>query len=167
MIDNGYDRNTQDGMFHWHDARRLRRDHRLAAVVRLIRRIAWHRAAALHRLFVSRYRGEAVRKLQRKKGGKRQGEECNPSGHLYSDSRAIRRASQGDGCGGCRGRNHLVREAQSLAVPSQWFNRKICGEKLFITHQDRRRFLREARETPPPMFGLITNSSTVTPESST
>jgi hypothetical protein len=33
---------------------------------------------------------------------------------------------------------------------------KCAGKKLFITHQDRRRFVREARETPPPIFGLIT-----------
>jgi hypothetical protein len=63
--------------------------------------------------------------------------------------------------------SHLVSEAQSLTVPSQCFTHKTCKKKLFMTHQDRRRFLREARETPPPIFGLMTNSSTVTPESST
>jgi hypothetical protein len=35
------------------------------------------------------------------------------------------------------------------------------------SHQDKRRFLTEARATPPPIFGLMTNSSTVTLESST
>lgn len=83
MIYNGYDRNTQDGMFDWQDAWRLRRDHRLAAVVRLIRRIARHRAAALHRLLVSRPRGEAVRKLQHKERSHPQNQECHPANHLF------------------------------------------------------------------------------------
>ena len=40
-------------------------------------------------------------------------------------------------------------------------------DKVRALHQDKRRFLTEARATPPPIFGLMSNSSTVTLESST
>jgi len=39
--------------------------------------------------------------------------------------------------------------------------------KTRTRHQDRRRFLSEARAAPPPIFGLMTNSRTVTLESVT
>ena len=78
MAYNGYDRNTQDGMFDWQDAWRLRRDHRLG----LIRRIARHRAAALHRLLVSRHWGEAVGKLQNEQCSQPQNQKCHPANHL-------------------------------------------------------------------------------------
>jgi len=45
-------------------ARRLRRNHPLAAIVTLIGRVAGHRTAALHALRVLRSRGHAIRKLQ-------------------------------------------------------------------------------------------------------
>ena len=64
MIYNCRDWNVQYGMLRWQHAWRLRRDHRLAAIVGPVRRIAWHRTAALHGLLVGGHRGEAIRKLQ-------------------------------------------------------------------------------------------------------
>ena len=58
------ERNVSDGQH----AGRLRRNHRLAAIVALIGRIAGHGTAALHALLVLRHRGHAVRKLQAQKG---------------------------------------------------------------------------------------------------
>ena len=80
-----YDRcgwNIQDSMLRWQHAWRLRRNDRLAAIVRLVRWIAWHRTAALHRLLVSGHRGEAVRKLQHKERSQRQNQECHLANHL-------------------------------------------------------------------------------------
>jgi hypothetical protein len=88
MIYDGRDWNIQNGMLRWQDARRLRRNHRLAAIVRLIGRIARHRAAALHRLLVGGYGGQTVRKLQDKERSERQNQECHPANHvirLYGD----------------------------------------------------------------------------------
>ena len=70
-----YDRcgwNIQDGMLRWQHVGCIRRTHRFAAIVRLVRGIAWHRDAALHRLLVSGHRGETVRKLQHKERSQRQ-----------------------------------------------------------------------------------------------
>ena len=61
----------QGNVCRWQYARRLRRNHRLAAIVRLVRWIARHRTAALHRLLVSGHRREAVRKLQHKERSQR------------------------------------------------------------------------------------------------
>src|SRR6516225_7396245 len=46
-------------------------------------------------------------------------------------------------------------------------NANLFPQRRSQPSQDRRRFLREARASPLPIFGLITNSSTVTPERST
>jgi len=75
-------RNTQCGLLCRSYARRLRRDHRLAAIVSLICRIAGHGAAALHRLLISGHGSEAVSKLQRKECRQRQNQECHSAIHL-------------------------------------------------------------------------------------
>jgi hypothetical protein len=56
-------------------AGRLRRNHTLAAIVTLIRRIAGHGPAALHALLVLRHRGRAVRKLQAQQSNQRHDDE--------------------------------------------------------------------------------------------
>ena len=48
-----------------------------------------------------------------------------------------------------------------------WKSGREYSRKTRARHQERRKFLSDARATPPPIFGLMTNSSTVTPESST
>lgn len=48
----------------WQYAWRVRRHHRLAAIVGLIRGIARHRPTALHALRVLRHGGHAIRELQ-------------------------------------------------------------------------------------------------------
>jgi hypothetical protein len=58
------ERYMRDGQY----AGGLRRNHRLAAIVTLIGRVAGHGTAALHALLVLGYRGHAVRKLQTQQG---------------------------------------------------------------------------------------------------
>jgi hypothetical protein len=67
-IGHNYHRGLERHVSDWQHARRLRRNHPLAAIVALIGRIARHRPAALHTLLVLRHRGHAVRKLQAQKG---------------------------------------------------------------------------------------------------
>jgi protein gp37 len=62
--------------------RALPGNHRLAAIVALIGRVAGHRTAALHTLLVLGHRGQTVRKLQRKERSQRQDQECHPANHL-------------------------------------------------------------------------------------
>jgi hypothetical protein len=50
------------------NTRRLRRNHRLAAIVGLVRRVARHGATALHALLVFGRCGHAVSKLQAQQG---------------------------------------------------------------------------------------------------
>ena len=51
---------------------------------------------------------------------------------------------------------------------SQFSARGLFGNmRQGPVHQDKRRFLSDAWASPPPIFGLMTNSSTVTPKSST
>ena len=59
-----------------------------------------------------------------------------------------------------------VAEQPFSPLPSS-ANANLFPQRRSQPSQDRRRFLREARASPPPIFGLITNSSTVTPERST
>jgi len=62
-------------MRHWQHALDLRRSHRFAAVVTLVRRVAGHGTAALHALLVPGRGGHAVRKLQAQQGDQRHDDE--------------------------------------------------------------------------------------------
>jgi hypothetical protein len=54
-----------------------------------------------------------------------------------------------------------------VGPPSFFLVRKPYRSRTGHDCQDKRRFFSEARATPPPIFGLMTNSSTVTFERST
>ena len=62
------------------NARRLRGNHVLAAVVSLVRRIAGHRAAALHRLLVKGH-GVAFSELHQQQYAQRHDERCDLPKH--------------------------------------------------------------------------------------
>lgn len=66
----------------WQYARRLRRNHRLAAVVTLVRRVTGHRPAALHALLILGHRRHAVCELQEQHRGYCQHDESGFPSHL-------------------------------------------------------------------------------------
>src|SRR6266705_3406898 len=63
-VTDNHHRRVQRDVRRWQYARRLRGNHSLAAVVALVRRVAGHRATALHALLILGQRGHAVPKLQ-------------------------------------------------------------------------------------------------------
>src|SRR5438034_8359745 len=63
-VTDNHHRRVQRDVRRWQYARRLRGNHSLAAVVALVRRVAGHRATALHALLILGQRGHAVPKLR-------------------------------------------------------------------------------------------------------
>src|SRR5882724_3595374 len=74
-IGHEHDGSVERHMGDWQHTRRLRRNHRLTAIMALIGRVAGHRTAALHTLPVLGHRGHAIRKLQAQKGDRSQNHE--------------------------------------------------------------------------------------------
>jgi hypothetical protein len=81
-------------------ARRLRRDHVLAAIMRLVCRIAGHMVTALHRLLVEGH-GIAVRELQKEHYADGHNEGCDlpkhqsvPNGSTFLNSRLVESTGQ-------------------------------------------------------------------------
>ena len=69
------------------NARRLGRDHVLAAVVLMVRRIAGHRPVTLHRLLVKRH-GLAFSELHQQQYAQRHNERCDLPKHYSGPSEA-------------------------------------------------------------------------------
>jgi len=83
-VTDNHHRRVQRDVRRWQYARRLRGNHSLAAVVALVRRVAGHRATALHALLILGQRGHAVPKLQHQDRDHGQHQEYRSSNHILT-----------------------------------------------------------------------------------
>src|SRR5439155_1471965 len=83
-VTDNHHRRVQRDVRRWQYARRPRGNHSLAAVVALVRRVAGHRATALHALLILGQRGHAVPKLQHQDRDHGQHQEYRSSNHILT-----------------------------------------------------------------------------------